>query len=357
MEDNTEDIKENNKQPGINPVLTVFILLWGAVLFWRCFILYKHVVNYVDDDQALMWYGTVLFAHGSFPQPAFFGQSYGSMFESLLTVPLYLCGWPLHVAQPVVTTFMGIIAFLFASISCYRKNNKAAAFLCVLLLAMTGWQWDVVTSLRCYFTGLPVTTIGCILINDPKMSRLKIYIGSFLSIIGVIWSASAIAVLGIGFLWFVTDRERLKKSWGALIPGSICGLLIWLYRIIFFKNHGDYISFKMTSSINLQTFLRNIKLFPQRIAENFAISWAGLVIIPALIIFSCIICIKRKMWRRLAVIIISVSGSLAMLSSTQLNSFDEYAINYCQLRMLLFMTFIGLLLIVYFHMTGIPMLK
>ena len=110
----------------------------------------------------------------------------------------------------------------------------------------------------------------------------------------------------------------------------------------------------MTSTVNLQTFLRNIKLFPQRIAESFALGPAGLVIIPALIVFACVICIRKKMWRRLAVIIISVSGSLAMLSSTQLNSFDESAINYCQLRMLLFMTFIGLLLIVLFSYDDQP---
>lgn len=61
---------------------TIFYMLLLLVMVYRGVILFKYSFYYVDDDQALMWYGTVSFAHFDFHEPCFFGQSYGSMIES-----------------------------------------------------------------------------------------------------------------------------------------------------------------------------------------------------------------------------------------------------------------------------------
>ena len=70
-----------------------------------------------------MWYGTVHMAHGHFPQPAFWGQDYGSMLEAVLAIPLYLCGWPLNYALPFVTCIWGLTPFFFSGIYCLKRNN------------------------------------------------------------------------------------------------------------------------------------------------------------------------------------------------------------------------------------------
>ena len=76
-----------------------------------------------DDDQALMWYGTVHFAHGHFPEPCFFGQNYGSMLESLLAVPLYYLKCPLNYALPLITLLLSLVPFAFCFLmSSYDKS-------------------------------------------------------------------------------------------------------------------------------------------------------------------------------------------------------------------------------------------
>ena len=42
---------------------TIFYMLLLLVMVYRGVILFKYSFYYVDDDQALMWYGTVSFAH------------------------------------------------------------------------------------------------------------------------------------------------------------------------------------------------------------------------------------------------------------------------------------------------------
>ena len=66
----------------------IFACMWIALIIWRIYMLAAYCFRYVDDDQAIMWYGTVHFAHGCFPEPCFFGQDYNTMLESLLAVPL-----------------------------------------------------------------------------------------------------------------------------------------------------------------------------------------------------------------------------------------------------------------------------
>lgn len=326
--------------------LIFLVSLWTVILVWRGYLLARYLTYYVDDDQALMWYGTALFAHGIFPQPAFFGQSYGTMFESLLIVPLYLCGWPLHIAQPVITAFMGIVAFLFGSVYCFKKEKYNSAFFCVLFLALTGWQWDVVTSMRCYFTGLPIAVIGCILLNDPEAGNAKVFCGSLLTVIGAVWSASALSLLGIGYTYFIWNYRKSINLWISFACGNIVGIILFVSRKVFFERHPDYIIFKMTSHISLKAFIQNMGLLPRRLAENFFGGWIGAILIPAVILFFIYQYYNKEMWKHLTITILSVFGSLFMLSSTQMNAYNENTINYCQLRMLLYMTFLGLLLMI-----------
>ena len=70
------------------------VIGWAGIVIWRIYMLAVYCYQYVDDDQAIMWYGTVHFANGHFPEPCFFGQDYNTKLESLIEVQLYLLGWP-----------------------------------------------------------------------------------------------------------------------------------------------------------------------------------------------------------------------------------------------------------------------
>ena len=98
-------------------------------MVYRGAILFKYSFYYVDDDQALMWYGTVSFAHFDFHEPCFFGQSYGSMIESLLAVPFYFLHIPLKVALPVSTLIFTTLPFLYLGIKSLENNRMVAAYI------------------------------------------------------------------------------------------------------------------------------------------------------------------------------------------------------------------------------------
>ena len=157
----------------------IFVCMWIALIVWRIYMLVAYCYRYVDDDQAIMWYGTVHFAHGFFPEPCFFGQDYNTMLESLLAVPLYLCGWPLNYALPSVTTVLCIIAFAYCSIDCLKRGRTTAAFMVLFLFALTNWQWDLLTSIpRSFIPGFPFALIGAGLMCAPKGGTLKKAAGS-----------------------------------------------------------------------------------------------------------------------------------------------------------------------------------
>ena len=146
---------------------TIFYMLLLLVMVYRGVILFKYSFYYVDDDQALMWYGTVSFAHFDFHEPCFFGQSYGSMIESLLAVPFYFLHIPLKVALPVSTLIFTTLPFLYLSIKSLENNRMVAAYIILFVYAAMSYDWDVLTSIpRAFVGGFIFGVIGGVLINE-----------------------------------------------------------------------------------------------------------------------------------------------------------------------------------------------
>ena len=50
----------------------LLVFAWILVLAWRIYVMVRYSFHYVDGDQAIMWYATVHYAHGHFPEPCFF---------------------------------------------------------------------------------------------------------------------------------------------------------------------------------------------------------------------------------------------------------------------------------------------
>ncbi len=329
-------------------IKSLFVIAWIMIIAWRIYVCAGYLFQYVDDDQALMWYATVLFSRGVFPQPAFFGQTYGTMFESLLTVPLYLCGLPLNYAQPVITTIMGLIAFFYAGMILFRRKKYLDAFMVLVLLACMSWYWDVVTSMRCYFTGLPLTVIGVLMVNEKESGKIKTAFGSFLALLGAVWSTSAAAVLGIGGLYYLFYRPKTAKKIISMAIGAVPALAIWVYRFLFFKNHPDYVIFSIASRFGPDIWLQNIGLLGKRLAEFFFLGKPASFLIPLFIIILLIVYYRKKDRKKLILVAVAVGGSLMILASSRMNAYEEMSINYCQMRMLLYMVFLWLTIQVLF---------
>lgn len=59
------------------------LLLLGCSLYLggRIFFLCIYNFIYTDEDQIVMWLGTVLFSHGQIREPMWLGQNYGSRLD------------------------------------------------------------------------------------------------------------------------------------------------------------------------------------------------------------------------------------------------------------------------------------
>lgn len=97
-------------------------LLCTALLLERLRVLVIYAFKWADEDQALMWYAVTEFARGRFHEPRFFGQTYNTMLEALLAVPLWLGGVQLHHAIPVVTSTLALTPFLAIAYKAWRKD-------------------------------------------------------------------------------------------------------------------------------------------------------------------------------------------------------------------------------------------
>ena len=321
---------------------------WLLILAWRIYVMVRYSFHYVDDDQAIMWYATVHYAHGHFPEPCFFGQDYNVMLESLLAVPLYLCGWPLHVALPLVTVFLCVLPYLVCSILLWRKGQYTGALLAVLLLALSGWEWDVLTTIpRAWISGFPWAVLGAILINDEQNRKGHRVFGGFLSALGFSFSLTAAAVIGIALANFVMIQKKKVKEYIPVVLGLLAGSGNYLLQKLFYGKHPEYMITRSSvdfavNSEELGRIFRNAKI---SIAQSFCLGKIGLIILPIAIVTVLASMLKKKRYREAVLVGLSVCGSVFVLFFGWMDVFWEGSILYGQLRMLLFWNFLALTLV------------
>ena len=135
----------------------MLIALLLIVFIYRGFLLVRYCTVYVDDDQALMWNGAAAMAHLCFPEPCFWGQAYGSMFEAMVAAPLYWLRIPMNVLLPLATMITSFFPCLFIILKLYKRGHVAAAFIGVLFYMLMSWEWDILTSIpRGFISGIPL---------------------------------------------------------------------------------------------------------------------------------------------------------------------------------------------------------
>lgn len=321
---------------------SVYILLMTVVLLYRALILVYYSFNYVDDDQALMWYGTAAFAHLDFYEPCFFGQAYGSMIESLLAVPFYLIGIPLNIALPVSTVILSSFPFIYLGIKSFSNGKRLTAYIILTVFAFMSCDWDVLTSVpRSFVGGFPIAVAGAALINEK--SNIKAFIGAYLIFLGCITTNTSIAIAGMAYLALaiynkIRTKEFLKKL-GAVFVGNALGFVTYLLIKYFYAVNPEYnIHPGYTSKISVTTLINN--LF--NIFEIYG--WftpMGLGVIGVVIVIGVIcLCIHKKQYRHLIMTVVALCGFTFMLGLDKLNDYISDSLLYGQLRMLLFVPYL-----------------
>lgn len=327
----------------------IFAMLFILIMIYRVAILFKYSFYYVDDDQALMWYGTVSFAHFEFHEPCFFGQSYGSMIESLLAVPLYYLNIPLKIALPVSTLVFTTIPFLYLCIKCIKDKRIVAAYIILFVFAAMSYDWDVLTSIpRAFVGGFVFGIIGSILINE-KGKWYRYFIGSYLIYLGYIITNTVLALAGMAYLAMILfnkiNLDFIKKCFPGLIAGNVLGFITGYFIKRFYLNNPDYsLHPGYNASVSLDVLRENLADMMEISGWFTPASMGFLWIVVMLIIIW--MCIYRKAYKSLVMATFSFFGFVAILSLGKMEDYMPGTLLYGQLRMLLFVPYM-IALVVY----------
>lgn len=350
--------------------ITLFLCCFPLLLVvYRIYLLFRYCSQYVDGDQALMWYGTAVFGHFKFPEPCFFGQSYGSMIESLIAVPLYWIKIPFHYALPAATMVLSMIPFFYLSFKTFRKGNQTISLLILLCYISMSWKWDLLTSVsRALIGGFSFAVIGMIWLNadgfeikysgtsaDCRKAPLtitllwgiKVFLGAFLAYSGYIMTSSAIALIGIGGLGFCLDIKRKRKNILPAAAGFFCGLLVEKLIKAFYINNTDYaLHPEWGMKFQTQILISNIKNIRNICADFTPLGLGGvfLVFMTAVLLYVFI----NKDYKTGILILAAAAGMTLMLGLNKMNDFIEGSLLLGQLRMLLVVPYI-MILIMYFR--------
>lgn len=319
---------------GKNKVLTLYIILIILCFLYRGYIVIHYGSQFLDDDQALMWNGAAAFAHFMFPEPCFWGQSYGSMFESLVAAPLLWARVPIHWAMPIAATFVGFVPYLFISLLLYRKDRQPYAFLVLFLFLLMGWKWDILTSIpRSFISGMPFATLGAVLLNDSR-SNAGAFAGALLIFLGIIQTITALLVAGMGVLFYLWNIRKYRCRLPAIFLGGGIGILIFFFTKNFYVINTDFSLHPVPKVIlSLPVLYTNLKNLSKICSDFIFMEIGAIVIVLFLAIILTVVLTKR--WITLVMLVADVLGMVVLFSLSKTLDYEENSVLYGQTRMFL----------------------
>lgn len=335
------------RKPQLLPV-AIYILILTIIILYRAFILLQYNAEFIDEDQALMWNGAAAFSHFIMPEPCFWGQSYGSMFESFLAAPLLWLKIPLKYAVPASTAMIGFFPFLFISYLLYKNNFKLESCITLMLYLSHGWKWDIITSIpRSFVSGFPFAVIGTILLNDERR-RSYAGIGTFIAGIGAIMTPTSIMVTSFGFLNYLFNikKKSLKQHLYIFTALLSCGIIYLLIKNFYSINPDFSLHRPLYYDISFETLMYNIRNIPE-LFKDFTFTGIWMIVLIAFIA-GIIYSFLKKQWKLTIMLAVHIFLALGLMSMTKTLRFTEHSVLHSQTRMFLCFSY-SALPILYFY--------
>lgn len=161
----------------INYLVSLKAIMIISLLLYKIILILTYHQFYADEDQTLMWYGTAMFSHWKFPEPCFFGQNYGAMVESILSIPFYMVRIPFRIALPLATAIFSILPISIAILLTHKEEVSWGCFLSFLFVS---YPIDILLNVpRNLASGICITTIACIYLIKSNHTMQLIF-SSFL---------------------------------------------------------------------------------------------------------------------------------------------------------------------------------
>lgn len=324
-----------------NDYCICFMVLLILIIFYRGFIYFYYNIKYFDNDQAVMWDATAAYASFIVPEPFFWGQAYGGMFESLIAVPFYWMKIPLNYAVPLATILISMFPTLYTSIILWRKNKRLASCLILIFVSLTGWQSDILMSIpRCFIGGFPFAVLGSIIMYESQGKPYKVFLGSFLASLSVVITNNAVVIATMGFMIFTLENYRKPKLLLNMIAGGLISLLLYVVLGNFYSINSDYL---LHPSISLDYSLENLRNNIPRIKTILSeLFMGGFVWIPIVMLVTILFLIYKRKWKLVIVVLINIALNCFLLCLSKSNDYGEHTVLFCQSRMFLHLLFAAL---------------
>lgn len=242
-----------------NISLRVIFYFLLAILIGQHILVFCTVnIDYLDDDQIIMWLGAKDYSKGIFHEPRFYGQAYNTFMEALVAVPFIWLKMPVYYAVPLATHLIFLTPFLFTAFYLLKHHYEDKAILIIALLLCMPLGYDVMTSIpRGFITGTFFTLFFVINLLDPKNYKF-IFINSFFSIIGYLVNPNSI-LISLPFLFYVfLNNYQYKKYYVASFAGILSGIPFELLLNQFYRSHPDHIIYTFDNEINVHYFIKAI---------------------------------------------------------------------------------------------------
>ena len=335
------------------PSLLLLIIILMVVFTYRGYLLYKYCAIYLDDDQALMWNGAAAMGHLCFPEPCYWGQAYGSMFEAVVAVPLYWLRIPMNIALPLATMIMSFFPYLFIALRLYKRKSVIAAFITVAFYLLMSWEWDILTSIpRSLISGFPLAVCGAIVLNEAKTGT-KSLTGVLMIMTGMIMTNNAIVIGALAFVHYFFHFRRNKRFFIWNVAGLIIGLMLYISVKNFYRINVDY---SLHGGIHAELSMDVLKANLTRLSDltSYFIFFRRGEVVYACLGICCLILTLNRKFEAVTQIVVIVMMVMLLLCLTKSLDFDENSVLFSQTRMFLFIPYALLLIWYYLSLDSQP---
>lgn len=221
-------------------VRIIWILLLIAIIVDRAILLHHFTMQYLDDDQSIMWNGALEYSKGNFFEPYFFGQTYNTMLESLLAIPLIKMGFSYAFSLSFIMSLLTLLPFILASSHFFSKKNfnVSLVILCIPLLLPP--EFGMLTAIsRGAICGIFLAFFG--IYFHLKEAKGKFFFFSFFSFLALVANPNSILlILPFGVIYLYRYYKSLPFYIYSLLGAVIPLTLGWLAGY-FYKVHPEYV--------------------------------------------------------------------------------------------------------------------
>ncbi|MFZ1687621.1 MAG: hypothetical protein WAU70_09380 [Flavobacteriales bacterium] len=280
------------------------VLCFCFLVVDRWLILHQFGYRFVDDDQAIMWNGGVEMAHGRFHEPCFYGQSYNTMLEGLVAVPLLWAGVGPDVALPVMTSVLTLFPFVLLCAALVRQRAYVpAAFMLAFPVALPP-EYGMITSMpRGFVTGVFLSALAVL----PLFSTRSIFLllAPFFAILALF--ANPNAALGVAppalliMLRYRSDRRLYLLGMAGAVPAAI----LYYLGHHFYDVRPEYV---VHSAWELSFSVRDIQWSNLRFLDELSpFLWGkGWFVLILLILLGIALGLKRQ-WKPAIALVIGIA--------------------------------------------------